>query len=111
MPSIVVEADVLRSLGFASIGASFLPIGTPLAHPTRILKIINVSNADMIISFDGINNNDYVPAGGFTLYDLTTNQNESAGWFFKIGTQVYVKYATVPSMGSVFVVALYGEGE
>ncbi len=111
MPSIIVKADTLRSLGFASIGASFLPIGTPFDHPMRIIKIINTANTDMIVSFDGINNNDYVPAGGFTLYDLTTNQNESAGWFFKIGTQVYVKYATAPSSGSVFVVALYGEGE
>ncbi len=111
MVSIVVKVDVLRSLGFGSIGASFLPIGIPFEHPMRILKIINVTNTDMIISFDGINNNDYVPAGGFTLYDLTTNQNESAGWFFKTGTQVYVKYASAPASGSVLVVALYGEGE
>jgi len=111
MVSIVVQPDILRSLAFGSIGASFLPIGTPFAHPMRIIKIINTANTDMIISYDNVNNNDYVPAGGFTLYDLTTNNNESAGWFFKIGTQVSVKYASAPSSGSVFVVALYGEGE
>jgi hypothetical protein len=111
MSSIVVAAEALRSLAFGSIGITYLPIGTPFEHPIRIVKIINTTNSDMIVSFDGINDHDYVPAGGFTLYDLTTNQNESAGWFFKIGTQVYIKYATAPASGSVFVVTLYGKGE
>lgn len=111
MASIIVSADALRSLGFGSIGMSYLPIGIPFDHPMRIIKIVNVTDTNMIISFDGVTDNDYVPAGGFTLYDLTTNQTESAGWFFRDGTQVYVKYATAPSLGSVFVVALYGKGE
>lgn len=111
MASIVVAVDELRSLGFASVGASYLPLGIPFDHPMRILKIINTTNTDMIISFDGITNNDYVPAGGFSLYDLTTNETESAGWFFRIGTQVYVKYATAPASGSVLLIALYGKGE
>lgn len=112
MASIVVSVDALRSLGFGAIGASYLPIGVPFAHPVRLLKIINTSNTDMVISFDGVADNDYVPAGGFTLYDLCTNQiNNANGWYFRSGTQVYVKYATAPASGGVFVVAMYGQGE
>jgi len=111
MTSIVVELDTLRSLAFGSIGMTYLPLGIPFGHPMRIVKVINTTNADMFISDDGVLDKDYVPAGGFTLYDLTTNQNETAGWFFRIGTQIYVKYATAPASGSVFVVALFGEGE
>jgi hypothetical protein len=111
MSSIVVSVDPLRSLAFGSIGATYLPLGTAFEHPVRILKIMNTSNTDMVISFDGINDHDYIPAGGFSLYDLTTNMNETAGWFFRIGTQIYVKYATAPASGSVFAVALYGKGE
>jgi hypothetical protein len=111
MSSIVVEIETLRSLAFGAIGITYLPLGIPLAHPARIVKIMNTTNADMFISDDGVLDKDYVPAGGFTLYDLTTNHNESAGWFFRIGTQFYIKYATAPASGSVFLVALYGEGE
>ena len=111
MASIVVAADALRSLAFGAIGMSYLPLGTPFAHPMRILKFVNVTNADMIISFDGIVDHDYVPAGGFTLYDLTTNRSETAGWFFREGTQVYVRYVTAPTSGAVYLVALYGMGE
>lgn len=111
MASIIVAADALRSLGFASIGITYLPIGAQFNHPMRIIKVVNNTNADMFISFDGTNDHDYVPAGGFTLYDLTTNQNEPAGWFFRDGTQVYVKYNTAPTSGSVFLVAFYGKGE
>lgn len=111
MPSIVVLADPIRSLAFASIGITYLPIGTPFQHPVRILKIVNTTSSDMLVSFDGTSDNDIVPMGGFTLYDLTTNHNETAGWFFKIGTQVYIKYLVAPTSGAVYVVALYGEGE
>lgn len=112
MASIIVSVDALRSLAFGSIGATYLPLGTPFGHPMRIIKIVNTTNADMVISFDGTNDNDYIPAGSFALYDLSANEdNGSAGWFFRVGTQVYVKYNSAPSSGSVFVTTLYGKGE
>ncbi len=111
MASIIVSVDAYRSLAFGSISGTFAAVGTPFAHPMRLVKIINTCNTDMIISFDGTNNNDYIPAGAFTLYDLATNEVDQAGWFFRIGTQVYVKQATAPGSGSVFVIALYGQGE
>ena len=111
MASLIVSADALRSLAFGSIGASYLPIGSAFGHPMRVVKVINTANTDMVISFDGTTDNDYIPAGGFALYDLTTNQVQTQGWFFRTGTQVYVKYATAPASGSVFVVAFYGQGE
>lgn len=111
MSSIVVAVDALRSLAFGAIGVTYTAIGVPFAHPMRIIKITNTTNTDMYVSFDGIIDHDYVPAGAFTLYDLTTNQNETAGWYFRIGTQVYIRYAMAPASGSVFVVALYGQGE
>lgn len=110
-PSIVVAVDAYRSLGFGSISGSFAAVGLPFAHPMRLIKIINTCNTDMIISFDGTTNNDYIPAGSFSLYDLCTNDTDFKGWFFRIGTQVYVKQASAPASGSVYVIALYGAGE
>ncbi len=111
MASIIVSVDELRSLAFGAIGATYLPLGIAFAHPMRIIKIINTTNTDMFISFDGTLDNDYVPAGSFILYDITTNQYNDAGWFFRTGTQVYVKYNTAPASGSVFLAAVYGRGE
>ncbi len=109
--SIVVAADELRSLAFGSVGMSYLALGIPFDHPMRIIKIVNTMDEDVLVSFDGILDHDYIPAGGFSLYDLTTNQNEVAGWFFRNGTQVYVKVTAGASSGGVFLVAFYGLGE
>jgi hypothetical protein len=111
MASIIVSVDVLRSLGFASISGTYATIGTSFGHPMRLIKVINTCNTDMLISFDGVNDNDYIPAGSFSLYDLATNEVNEAGWFFRIGTQVYVKQASAPASGNVYVIALYGQGE
>ena len=111
MASIIVSVDAYRSLAFGSISGSYAAIGTPFAHPMRIVKIINTCNTDMSISFDGTTDNDYIPAGSFSLYDLSTNEVEQAGWFFRTGTQVYVKQISAPASGSVIVISLYGQGE
>jgi hypothetical protein len=111
MAAIVVLADEIRTLGFGSIGFSFTPLGIPFAHPMRIVKFINTANADIIISYDGITNHDYVPAGGFVLYDFSSNDLDQAGWFMRVETQVYVKLATGAASGGVFLVCYHGLGE
>ncbi len=110
MDSIIASFDTLRSLAFGSIGASYLPLGTPFTHPVRVLKILNTTNADMLISTDAVSDYDYIPAGSFVLYDISANEaNGSNGWFFPIGLQISVKYSTAPASGGVFLVALYGK--
>lgn len=111
MASVIVSVDSYRSLAFGSISGTFAAVGSAFAHPMRLVKIVNTCDADMIISFDGTSLNDYIPAESFALYDLCTNEVENGGWFFRTGTQVYVKQASAPSSGSVFVIAMYGQGE
>ena len=66
----------------------------------------------MFISYDGINNHDYIPAGSYAVYDLSTNQDSVGyGWFMASGTQVYVKQAAAPASGAVYLIAMYGFGE
>jgi len=105
----IVRVDALRSLGFASISGTYAAVGTAFGHPMNIVKFINNTNADLTISFDGSTNNDFVPAGGFSLYDLTTNRTATNATFvFQLGTQVYVKGS--PTSGSFYVVAIYTSG-
>jgi hypothetical protein len=109
-PALIVRVDALREIAFGSITGSFAVFGAKFAHATRIVKIINTCNTGMFISFDGTTTNDYVPGGGFVLYDLTTN-GIGQEFVFQIGTQVYVKYESAPASGNVYVSCIYGQGQ
>lgn len=98
----------LKSLDTATLSGSYVPIGTPLQNAASILKIVNNSNVDLLISTDGTNDKDIVPSGTFTLYDAGTNKGSALAFMaFPKGTQFSAK-STV-GIGSVYVVALYNQ--
>ena len=110
MSTNIARVDALRSLGFASISGTFTAVGTAFAHPMRIIRFINTTDGDMIFSFDGTTNNLFVPSNSFVLFDISTN---GEGEVFRISarTQIYVKQSTAPTSGSVYVEAIYAQGE
>ncbi|CAB4127773.1 hypothetical protein UFOVP97_33 [uncultured Caudovirales phage] len=103
--------DTLRSLAFGVIGVNYAPIGTVFLHPMRIISIKNLTNANLLFSFDGVNDNEVVPAEAGVVYDLCTNRVGTLGAMISIGTRVYVKQSGVPTAGSVYVTTWYGYGE
>lgn len=108
----IVRIDTLMTLGFASISASYAAVGTPLTNNWRMFRIINNTDGDMIFSVDAVNDNLFVPAGSFVLYDIATNTgNTSDGdtLLFALRTQFYVKQSTAPSKGSVYIEGMYGK--
>ena len=110
MSSQVVRVDSLRSLAFGSISGTYAAVGTSFAHPMRLLCFTNLTNGNITVSFDGVNDNLIVPQNGFKLFDLVTNRREDQPYFvFQVGTQVYVKGSV--SSGSFYVEAIYGQGE
>lgn len=114
MASQIVRFDTLRSVAFGSITGSFAALGSAFSHNVRVLKIQNTTDADISISFDGTNTNDYIPAGGFSLYDMTTNregQNLANTFVFSINTQIYLKTDGSPTRGVVTATCVYGQGE
>jgi hypothetical protein len=112
MAALVALADTLRTKGFAAITNSFTTVGNPLTHSCRIFRIINATDADMIFSIDGLNNQFYLPANSFVLYDLATNAEKGSEMFvLEIGTQFYVKFVAAPSKNSVAIEVIYGRGQ
>ena len=111
MASNIVRFDAVRSLGFASIGATYSAIGTPLGHAMRVLHFINDTNGDVMVSFDGSTDNVPVLAESFSLYDLTSDQDSNEMFRYQVGTQLYIKYLSVPTSGTFYIVAIYGKGE
>lgn len=103
----MVRFEPLRVLPFGSISGSLTAIGIPLQNPNRVLKIVNTCNTNMLISYDGVDDNDIIPAGGFTLYDLAANRLTDPEFLLETGTQIWVRQESAPSSGNIYVVSIY----
>jgi hypothetical protein len=104
--------DTLRTIAFGAVGATFVPVGPPLAFPARIICFTNTSAVDLIFSMDGVTDQLIVPAGSFKLFDITTNHRpvNQDDFCFSNGTQWYVRYVSgAPSSGSVYIEVVYAQ--
>lgn len=100
-----VTWETLRSIDSATFTGSYQALGTPLAHPSYILKLINNSTVLVTISIDGTTDIDVAPAGSFWLYD-EGKVGVSGGYPAIIqGSQIYVKGSA--GTGSVYLVSQY----
>lgn len=119
-----VRLDLLRNASATNIAAatgSYIVLGSAFTHRMRMIKITNETDGDMFIAFnsltvapasDGSADNDFVPSGGFVLYDFTSNSESTGSPFvFSAGTQIWVRYSTVPSTKAVYLTTIYGKGE
>jgi hypothetical protein len=103
--------EICRSVGFASINGVYIGIGTAVTEPIRFLMLQNKTDADVMLSFDGVN--DTVPLGTGTqwVWDITANKTTEHGFFLGQGTRIYVKTlwpGDVPTQGAVFLSTFYG---
>jgi hypothetical protein len=101
--------EALESVAFGSITTSYTTLAT-LAHPTRIVRIVNNTNGLLLISWNGdaSTDNDVLPANSFVLYDVTANKVEDDGCFLAKGVIFSVKYSgSAPTSGSIYLVSLY----
>lgn len=54
--------------------------GTGFITSIRLLKMINNSTSDLTISYDGVNDNDIVPAGSAFILDLQANHETNSAY-------------------------------
>jgi len=111
-----VQFDTLRSVAFGGISSSYAALGSPLTHNWRIVKIVNTTDGDLIISTDNTVSAgmDLIPAGSFTLYDLASNNSPLTPadvFVMAKSTQFYVKQSTAPTSGSVYLTGVYAKGQ
>lgn len=112
----IVRFDAVRTIAFGSIGAMYTPLGIPFAHAMRVLHFINDTNGTYMISFDGVTDNVPILSEGFSLYDLTSDQDNGESFRYQNGTQLYIKYLIAPTAvagtsNAFYAVAIYGKGE
>lgn len=111
MPSNIVRFDPVRTVAFGSITSSYTALGSKFGHAMRVLHFINNTDGDVMISFDGVNDNIPVLANSFSLYDLTSDQDQNESFRYQSNSQLLIKYLSAPTEGSFYVVAVYGKGE
>lgn len=103
----ILKQEILRSFDTATLSGTYQNLGTSLAHPATMVKIVNTSSVAVIISIDGVNDYDICPASSFFLYDITANtpsQGDDA-IFVPEGTQYSVKGTA--GTGLVYLVVNY----
>lgn len=99
--------DTLRSIDSATFSGSYQAVGTALAFPASIVKMVNNSGVLVTISIDGVHDHDVLPNNSFFLYDETANtpSNGDDAVFYPQGTQFFVKGSA--STGLVYLVVQY----
>ncbi len=97
--------ETLRSIDSATFTGLYQALGTPLAHPSYICKLVNNSTVLVTISIDGINDVDVAPANSFWLYDESKAGAISSVPALPHGTQIMVKGSA--GTGSVYLVSQY----
>jgi hypothetical protein len=106
--------ETVRSIGFAAIAGSwpaYIGLGTAMTRPIRMFVLQNLTDAGIMISFDGINDHLPFPSYGYLVLDITSNKTIPAGFFLAEGQRLYIKQLTaveIPTEGSVYVTTFYG---
>lgn len=109
---IPAHTDPVRTLGFAAIGAPYVAIGGIFGHKMRMIRIVNMTDGNLMFSDDGVADKWPVPAGSFVLYDYAANCQSNDGILaYAMNTQIYVKQITAPTTGSAYVECTYMEGQ
>lgn len=107
--SVKIRYENLRLLAFGGISGAYASVGAAFAHPVRVLKINNLTNANILISFDGVNDKDIVAANSAWIHDYGSNKTDTGGSLDQSqGERVYVKQqSAAPTLGAVYVTVIY----
>lgn len=108
--SIIIFPEPVRTLAFGAIGVGYTAIGSQLINPARIALFQNATDADLMFSWDGVNDHYPLLNGTFLLIDVTSNKSSQGGAFaIAGGTQFWVRQIAAPTVGAVYVTSFYGE--
>ena len=98
----------IRSLAFGSISGTYAAVGAACDRPLRMLRVVNGTDAALLISYDGSTDHMAVLPGQTALLDICTNRVRDDGFFIAEGTQFFAKQAlAAPTTGRLYI-EMYG---
>ena len=109
MPKNKLQAIPLGIFDATTLTANYKPIYTGgLPHSLAFLRINNASAVDIIISYDGVTDHDYIFAGTtFELYAQMNSQPRNQVMYLPAGYALSVKFAKMPGLGEIYVSGYY----
>jgi hypothetical protein len=98
------QFETIRSVAAGSVTASYVALGGPLLSQCVAFSLVNETNGDVQVSFDGTNTNLTAPPNSYAVWDVRTNSPALNEYVLAGGTQFYVKQGTtVPTTGNFYV--------
>lgn len=98
-----IKAEALREVAFSSITSSYAQLTPDFTHTIKLAVITNTTDADIYVSFDGVDPHMRVIKNSQRIFDLKTND-----FFLQNPDKIYIKYVTAPSLGDFIFEAYYG---
>lgn len=115
----IVQFDNIRYSAGSGLTTTYSKLGGVTAFPMRLSCISNNYTSDMLFTVtngstpasDGTADQIFAPAGGFKLFDLTTNKVDQQSSVFCIpaNRQIWVRLS--PNAAGVYLEFIYGNGE
>lgn len=106
--AISIVPSIVQTVAFGGISGAYAGIGAALTRPARLLTIDNLTDGDLMISIDGVNDYFVIPARSGRIFDWAANQALGSGGYVAQGTRYYVKQITAPTSGSIYLTYFYG---
>ena len=101
------------AVGYTALGRMVLGVlvPAPIEYPSRLLLFQNLTDADLWVSKDGVNDHFPITARSFLVLDIASNRNDIGKTFCMAqGTLIYVRQLGVPGSGQFCVTSFYAEG-
>ena len=106
-----VEIEPLRTIAFGGISGAYASVGIPFDHDIRMIRAINNTDGDMILSDDtGVAAGKlFVPANTLVLWDFQANMNPRTDdkYVKAINTQISIKQSTAATTGDFYLECIY----
>ena len=101
--------ESIKTLAFGGISAAYAAVGSATTNPIRVFCISNNTAGDMYFTTNLSQDEMFLAAGSFRLYDIQSNINPQFDdkFVFPVGTQFYVKQITAPVSGDVYVECIF----
>lgn len=101
--------EAIKTLAFGGISGAYASVGSPTAFPIRAFCISNNTQGDLYFTTNTTQDEMFLAAGSFRLYDLQSNINPKFDdkFVLETGTQFSVKQVTAPVSGSVYIECIF----
>jgi hypothetical protein len=100
-----LKSEGLVTFNSATLSGGYDDSGAEFSSPVMLLRIINDSDTDVQISYDGVTSHDFLPDGEYLEINLNILERKSDMSFFPKGTNIYFK--GIAGTGNIYVSAYY----